>query len=100
MPAILSQITLNTAASSSGVAVADIDLIKGAFYTVAEYTDLAQIPSNRLMDKQIVWVEDRTATYQLTITPANPPVTFSDTYTWAEFSGFGGDVICSTMTTV
>jgi len=89
MPAIGSKITLSAAASSSGVAIADIDLIKGAFYTVAEYTDLAQIPSNRLMDKQIVWVEDAAATYQLTITPANPPITFTDTYTWAEFSGFG-----------
>lgn len=90
MPAISSKITLNSAASSSGLAIADIDLIKGAFYTVAEYNDLANIPSNRLMDKQIVWVEDAEATYQLTITPANPPVSFTDTYSWAEFTGFGG----------
>ena len=90
MPAIGSKITLSSAASSSGLAIADIDLIKGAFYTVAEYDMLADIPTNRLMDGQIVWVEDASATYQLTITPANPPTTFSDTYSWAEFSGFGG----------
>lgn len=90
MPAIGSKITLSAAASSSGLAIADIDLIKGAFYTVAEYDMLADIPTNRLMDGQIVWVEDASATYQLTITPANPPVTFSDSYSWAEFSGFGG----------
>ena len=90
MPAISSKITLNAAASSSGLAIADIDLIKGAFYTVAEYNDLANIPSNRLMDKQIVWVEDAEATYQLTITPANPPISFTDTYSWSEFTGFGG----------
>ena len=89
MPAIGSKITLSAAASSSGLAVADIDLIKGAFYTVATSSSLDSIPTNRLMDGQIVWVEDASATYQLTITPANPPITFSDTYTWAEFSGFG-----------
>lgn len=90
MPAISSKITLSSAASSSGLAIADIDLIKGAFYTVAEYDMLAQIPTNRLSDGQIVWVEDAGATYQLTITPANPPTTFVDTYTWTEFTGFGG----------
>lgn len=90
MPAIGSKITLSAAASSSGLAIADIDLIKGAFYTVAEYDMLADIPTNRLMDGQIVWVEDAAATYQLTITPANPPVTFSDSYSWSEFTGFGG----------
>ena len=90
MPAIGSKITLSSAASSSGIALADIDLIKGAFYTVAEYDMLADIPTSRLSDGQIVWVEDASATYQLTITPANPPITFTDTYTWTEFTGFGG----------
>ena len=90
MPSISSKITLSSAASSSGLAIADIDLIKGAFYTVAEYNMLANIPTDRLSDGQIVWVADAAATYQLTITPANPPTTFVDTYTWNEFAGFGG----------
>lgn len=90
MPSISSKITLSSAASSSGIAIADIDLIKGAFYTVAEYSMLSNIPTDRLSDGQIVWVEDAAATYQLTITPANPPTTFVDTYTWNEFTGFGG----------
>jgi hypothetical protein len=89
MPSISSKVTLTSAASSSGIALADIDLIKGAFYTVAEYNDLADIPNDRLSNKQIVWVEDAEATYQLTITFANPPFSFSDTYSWSEFSGFG-----------
>ena len=89
MPAINTKLTLQPAASSSGTAVADIDLIKGAFYTVANTGSLDAIPSLRLMDKQIVWVEDESATYQLTITPANPPITFSDSYNWAVFTGFG-----------
>ena len=41
MPSISSKVTLTSAASSSGIAIADIDLIKGAFYTVAVYDDLA-----------------------------------------------------------
>lgn len=90
MPAIGSKITLSSAASSSGIAIADIDLIKGAFYTVAEYDDLANIPIDRVMDGQIVWVEDAASTYQATVTLANPPVTFVDSVSWSEFSGFGG----------
>jgi len=90
MPSISSKITLTSAASSSGLAVTDIDLIKGAFYTVTNYTDLDDIPISRISDKQLVWVEDAESVYQATITYANPPITFTDTVTWAEFSGFGG----------
>ena len=90
MPSISSKITLTSAASSSGLAVADIELIKGAFYTVAEYTQLADIPISRISDKQIVWVEDAGMCYQATITLANPPITWTDSVTWAEFTGFGG----------
>ena len=90
MPSISSKITLTSAASSSGVAIADIDLIKGAFYSVAEYTALGSIPIGRVTDGQIVWVEDAGTCYQATITPANPPYTFTDTVSWSEFYGFGG----------
>lgn len=90
MPSISSKITLTSAASSSGLAVTDIDLIKGAFYTVALYTDLDDIPISRISDKQLVWVEDAESVYQATITYANPPITFTDTVSWTEFSGFGG----------
>ena len=90
MPSISSKITLTSAASSSGLSVADIELIKGAFYTVAEYTQLADITISRISNKQIVWVEDAGMCYQATITLANPPFTFTDSVTWAEFTGFGG----------
>lgn len=90
MPSISSKITLTSAASSSGLSVADIELIKGAFYTVAEYTQLADIPISRISNKQIVWVEDAGMCYQATITLANPPFTFTDSVTWTEFTGFGG----------
>lgn len=90
MPSISSKLTLSSAASSSGIAIADIDLIKGAFYSVAQYTELGSIPIDRVMDGQIVWVEDAGSCYQATVTPANPPYTFTDTVSWAEFYGFGG----------
>ena len=90
MPSISSKIVLSSAASSSGIALADVNFIRGAFYTVANYTDLAIIPIDRIMDGQIVWVEDAATTYQATITPANPPQTFVDSVSWSEFTGFGG----------
>jgi hypothetical protein len=90
MPAISSKLTLTSAASNAGTALADADLIKGAFYTVLEYDDLADIPISRISDKQLVWVEDAASVYQATVTLADYIVSFTDSVSWAEFSGFGG----------
>lgn len=90
MPSFSSKVELTSAASGSGLALADIEFIKGAFYTVAEYNDLANIPVARVSDGQIVWVEDADATYQATVTPPDFISTFSPSVSWAEFSGFGG----------
>ena len=90
MPAISSKLTLTSAANNAGTALADANLIKGAFYTVAEYNDLASIPIARISDKQLVWVEDAASVYQATVTLADYIVAFTDSVSWAEFSGFGG----------
>lgn len=90
MPSFSSKVELTSAASGSGTALADIEFIKGAFYTVAEYTDLADIPVARVSDGQIVWVEDAESTYQATVTQPDFISTFSPSVSWAEFSGFGG----------
>ena len=90
MPAISSKLTLTSAANNAGTALADADLIKGVFYTVAQYNDLASIPIARISDKQIVWVEDAQSLYQATVTLADYIVSFTDSVSWAEFSGFGG----------
>jgi len=90
MPAISSKLTLTSAASNAGTALADADLIKGVFYTVAEYNDLASIPIARISDKQLVWVEDAASVYQATVTLADYIVAFTDSVSWSEFSGFGG----------
>ena len=90
MPSISSKLQLTSAASSSGTALADIEFIKGAFYSVAEYDMLSDIPISRISDGQIVWVEDASSTYQATVTLADYITTFSDSVSWSEFSGFGG----------
>ena len=89
MPAISSKLTLTSAANNAGTALADADLIKGAFYTVAQYNDLASIPISRISDNQLVWVEDAASVYQATVTLADYIVAFTDSVSWAEFSGFG-----------
>jgi hypothetical protein len=89
MPSFSSKVELTSAASGSGTALADIEFIKGAFYTVAQYTDLANIPIARISDKQIVWVEDAESTYQATVTQPDFISTFVATVSWAEFTGFG-----------
>ena len=89
MPSYSSKLVLSSTAQSNGVAIADVEFIKGAFYTVAEYDDLDDIPLSRIADGQIVWVEDASSTYQATVTLADYITTFADSVSWAEFSGFG-----------
>lgn len=90
MPSFSSKVQLTSAASSSGIALADIEYIRGAFYTVAEYDSLADIPINRVSDGQLVWVEDAASVYQASVTLADYITTFADSVSWSEFSGFGG----------
>ena len=92
MPAISSKLTLTSAANSAGTELADANLIKGAFYTVLEHDDLANIPISRIANKQVVWVEDESKTYQATVTLADYVSTFTDSVAWAEFTGFAGAV--------
>lgn len=90
MPSFSSKVQLTSAASASGIALADIEFIKGAFYTVAEYNQLADIPIARISDKQLVWVEDAGAVYQANVTQPDFITTFVPTVEWSEFTGFGG----------
>lgn len=90
MPSFSSKVELTSAASSSGLALADIEFIKGAFYTVAEYSELANIPVARVSDGQLVWVEDAASVYQASVTQPDFITTFVATVSWSEFSGFGG----------
>jgi hypothetical protein len=84
MPAITSKLVLSSAAQSANTVLADIDLIKGALYGVSTFSDLGNIHSNYVEDGQLMFVQDVSKFYSLTITAANPPVTFTDTFTWNE----------------
>lgn len=90
MPLFGSKLELTAAASSSGTALADVEFIKGAFFTVAQFSALGNIPAARVSDGQIVWVEDAETTYQATVTQPDYVNSFVPTVSWSEFSGFGG----------
>lgn len=89
MPLFSSKLELTTAAKSAGTALADISYLKGSFYTVATLSALNAIPVTRCSNKQIVWVEGETKTYQATVVLADYEYVFSDSVSWAEFTGFG-----------
>jgi len=88
MPSITSKLVLTSAASSSGIALADIDAIRGAFKVYPTYSDLTDVPVSLISDKQIVWVDERVKLYQADVTYADYVNTFVDTVTWSEFEGF------------
>lgn len=90
MPLFSSKLELTSAASGSGVALADVQFIRGAFRTVANTGELNNIPVTQVQDGQIVWVEGASSLYQATVTLADYINTFTDTVTWSTFSGFGG----------
>lgn len=88
MPSITSKLVLTSAASSSGIALADIDAIRGAFKVYSTYDEMTNVPVSLISDNQIVWVEENTTLYQAAVTYADYVTTFVDTVTWSEFTGF------------
>ena len=89
MPLFSSKLELTSAASGSGVALADVQFIRGAFRTVANLGELNNIPVTQIQDDQRVWVEAESSTYQATVTLADYVNTFADSVSWSTFSGFG-----------
>lgn len=90
MPLFSSKLQLTNAASSSGVALSDIQFTRGAFYSVESYSQLVDIPVDRISNDQIIWVESSSATYQATYFTADYITVFADSASWAPFNGFGG----------
>jgi hypothetical protein len=89
MPLFSSKLELTSAASGSGVALADVQFIRGAFRTVANTGELNNIPVTQVQDGQIVWVEGASSLYQASVTLADYVNSFADTVSWSTFSGFG-----------
>ena len=83
------KIVLNSAYTGS-TAIMDVDFVKGAFKTYLTYNEMISAPVAHVSDKQIVWCEELETVFQATVTLANPPISFVDTVSWGEFTGFGG----------
>ena len=85
MPAIGSKLVLNSAAQSSNVVLADINLIGGATYGVPSFSDLEDISSEYVQNGQIMFVADEALFYSATVTVGGPP-SFATTLSWDEVS--------------
>ena len=83
------QLVLNSAYTSSE-ALMDVQFIKGAFKVYETYNEMTDSPLASISNNQIVWCEELETVFQATVTLANPPISFTDSVTWAEFNGFGG----------
>lgn len=90
MPAFSSKLVLSSAASASGIPLADVDAIRGAFKVYDTYEKLTAESVSLISNNQIVWVEDAESLYKATVVYANPPFSFTDSVTWNEFSFSAG----------
>ena len=83
------QIVLNSSYTGSE-ALMDVQFIKGAFKVYDTYNEMTSATVAHISNNQIVWCEELETVFQATVTLANPPISFTDSVTWAEFTGFGG----------
>lgn len=83
------KIVLNSDYTGS-TAIMDVDYIKGAFKVYDTYNEMTSAPVAQISNNQIVWCQELETVFQATKTLANPPISFTDSVTWAEFDGFGG----------
>ena len=83
------KIVLNSAYTGS-TAIMDVDHIRGAFKVYDTYNEMISTPTVQVSNNQIVWCQELEEAFQATVTPANPPFSFTSTLTWSSFTGFGG----------
>lgn len=83
------KVVLNPSFTGS-TAIMDVDHIRGAFKVYDTYNEMTSAPVAHISNNQIVWCEELETVFQATVTLANPPISFTDSVTWAEFTGFGG----------
>jgi len=93
---IFNEVSASLAQKTNELASVDANNeVKGAFRVFDTYAELEAEPINLISDNQIVWVEERQATYQATITLANLVDVFENTVQWNVFEGFSfreGDI--------
>ena len=95
MPIAGDQFELNSSAKTAGnIAMADVQLIKGAFKYYATAAEMNALDPALFSTGQIVWVEDSGSLYKATVTLADYITVFEDSVSFAPFtfpsSGSGG----------
>jgi|TARA_R100000081_G_C4802845_1_gene165372 hypothetical protein len=96
MPSFGSKVQLSSTAQDSNIVLADIDRIKGAF-KVYTSTELNSTNVNYFSDGQIVYVSDSASLYRANVSLANPPITFSDTVSFSQFSFDSGSFVSASF---
>ena len=96
MPSFPSKLQLSTGAQGDNIVLADIDRIKGAFkiYTSA---DAEATSPNYFSDGQIIYLSDSASLYRANVSLANPPISFSDTVSFSQFSFDSGSFVSASF---
>ena len=95
MPIAGDQFQLNSSAKTAGnIAMADVQLIKGAFKYYATAAEMNALDPALFSTGQIIWVEDSGSLFKATVTLADYITVFEDSVSFAPFafpsSGSGG----------
>ena len=96
MPSFGSKVQLSAGAQSSNIVLADIDRIKGAF-KINTSTEWNSTSVNYFSDGQIVYVSDSGSLYRANVSLANPPITFTDTVSFSQFSFDSGSFVSASF---
>ena len=96
MPSYGSKLELAPAGVSGNVVLMDVEPIKGAF-KVYTSTELNSTNVNYFSDGQIVYVSDSASLYRANVSLANPPITFSDTVSFSQFSFDSGSFVSASF---
>jgi hypothetical protein len=96
MPSFGSKVQLSAGAQSSNIVLADIERIKGAF-KIYTSTELNSTSVNYFSDGQIVYVSDSGSLYRANVSLANPPISFSDTVSFSQFSFDSGSFVSASF---
>lgn len=97
MPSYDSKVKLSEDAKSNNIVLADIDRIKGAFKVFSTAVSMSALPINYYSDGQIVYAEDSASLFRATVTPADPPNTFTDSISFTPFGFNSGSFVSASF---
>lgn len=96
MPFFPGEVGLTDSAKAGNIILAEVELIKGAFkiYTSA---DAEATSPNYFTDGQIIYLSDSASLYTANVSLANPPITFTDTVSFSQFSFDSGSFVSASF---